>query len=73
MLPLSVGPALLFSAAIGLALAQHGTADPGLVAQIFGPRYMGTLFGIVFFSHQVGSFSASGSAATCTTSTAATT
>ena len=28
----------------------------GLVAQIFGPRYMGTLFGIVFFSHQLGAF-----------------
>ncbi len=28
----------------------------GLVAQIFGVRYMATLFGIVFFSHQVGSF-----------------
>jgi predicted MFS family arabinose efflux permease len=27
-----------------------------LVAQIFGPRYMGTLFGIVFFSHQMGAF-----------------
>jgi LytS/YehU family sensor histidine kinase len=28
----------------------------GLVAQIFGVRYIGTLFGILFFSHQVGSF-----------------
>jgi predicted MFS family arabinose efflux permease len=28
----------------------------GLVAVMFGPRYMATLFGIVFFSHQVGSF-----------------
>jgi predicted MFS family arabinose efflux permease len=28
----------------------------GLVAQMFGARYMGTLFGVVFFSHQVGSF-----------------
>jgi predicted MFS family arabinose efflux permease len=27
-----------------------------LVAQIFGARYMGTLFAIVFFSHQMGSF-----------------
>jgi predicted MFS family arabinose efflux permease len=27
-----------------------------LVAQIFGPRYMAMLLGIVFFSHQVGSF-----------------
>ena len=28
----------------------------GTVAQIFGPRYLSTLYGIVFFSHQIGSF-----------------
>ena len=28
----------------------------GLVGQIYGLRYMGTLYGIVFFSHQLGSF-----------------
>ena len=28
----------------------------GLVAAMFGTRYMGTLFGVVFFSHQVGAF-----------------
>jgi len=28
----------------------------GIVAQIFGLRYMATLFGIVFLSHQLGSF-----------------
>jgi len=28
----------------------------GIVAQIFGTKYLATLFGIVFFSHQVGSF-----------------
>ena len=28
----------------------------GIVAQIFGPRYMAMLFGFVFFSHQVGAF-----------------
>ena len=28
----------------------------GLVAYIYGLRYMGTLYGIVFFSHQLGSF-----------------
>jgi predicted MFS family arabinose efflux permease len=27
-----------------------------LVAQIFGPRFLGTLFGLVFLSHQVGAF-----------------
>ena len=28
----------------------------GIVAQIFGTKYLSTLFGIVFLSHQVGSF-----------------
>jgi predicted MFS family arabinose efflux permease len=28
----------------------------GLVAQIFGARYLGTLFGIAFLSHQLGAF-----------------
>jgi predicted MFS family arabinose efflux permease len=28
----------------------------GIVAQIFGVRYMATLFGVVFLSHQIGSF-----------------
>ncbi|MGD9864686.1 MAG: MFS transporter, partial [Pseudodonghicola sp.] len=28
----------------------------GLIAQIYGLRYMGTLYGIVFLSHQIGSF-----------------
>ena len=28
----------------------------GLIAHLYGLRYMGTLYGIVFFSHQLGSF-----------------
>jgi len=28
----------------------------GIIAQVFGIRYMATLFGIVFLSHQIGSF-----------------
>lgn len=28
----------------------------GMVAQMFGVRYMATLYGIVFLSHQIGSF-----------------
>jgi len=47
---------LAFSAAIGLLWLGTVPLTSGLVAQIFGVRYMSTLFGIVFFSHQVGSF-----------------
>jgi predicted MFS family arabinose efflux permease len=56
MVPLSVASALLFAAAMGLLWLSTVPLTSGLVAQIFGPRYMGTLFGIVFFGHQVGSF-----------------
>jgi predicted MFS family arabinose efflux permease len=56
MVPLTVTTALIFSAIMGLLWLSTVPLTSGLVAQIFGPRYMATLFGIVFFSHQVGSF-----------------
>ena len=40
----------------GGAVAGNGAADQWLIAHIYGLRYMGTLYGIVFFSHQLGSF-----------------
>ena len=54
--PLTVASALIFSAIMGLLWLSTVPLTSGLVAQIFGPRYMATLFGVVFFSHQVGSF-----------------
>jgi MFS family permease len=56
LLPLSTTTVLLFSAAIGLLWLSTVPATSGLVAQIFGPRYMATLFGIVFLGHQLGAF-----------------
>jgi predicted MFS family arabinose efflux permease len=56
LLPLTTASALIFSAIIGLLWLSTVPLTSGLVAQIFGARYMGTLFGIVFLSHQVGSF-----------------
>ena len=47
---------MLFSTAMGLFWLSTVPLTSGLVATIFGTRYMGTLFGIVFFSHQLGSF-----------------
>jgi predicted MFS family arabinose efflux permease len=55
-LPLSAASALVFSALMGLLWLSTVPLTSGLVAQIFGPRYMATLFGIVFLSHQIGSF-----------------
>jgi len=53
MTPLSV---ILFSVAMGALWLATVPLTSGLIAQIWGVRYMGTLYGIVFFSHQLGSF-----------------
>ena len=45
-----------FSATMGLLWLSTIPLTSGIVAQIFGLRYMATLFGIVFLSHQLGSF-----------------
>lgn len=45
-----------FAGALGLLWLSTVPLTSGLVAQMFGVRYMATLFGIVFFSHQIGSF-----------------
>jgi len=46
----------LFAGAMGFLWLSTVPLTSGIVAQVFGVRYMATLFGIVFFSHQVGSF-----------------
>ena len=46
----------VFASALGLLWLGTVPLTSGLVGQIFGIRYFSTLFGIVFFSHQVGSF-----------------
>ena len=57
---LSIAAVLGVGAAVrGLArvsVARHGAADIGLVGYMFGPTHMSMLWGIVFFSHQLGSF-----------------
>ncbi len=56
ILPLSETSALVFGGAIGFLWLATVPLTSGTVAQIFGSRYLSTLFGIVFFSHQLGSF-----------------
>jgi len=53
MTPLTV---YLFSAAIGFLWLGTVPLTSGLIAHIFGPRYLSTLGGISFLFHQVGSF-----------------
>lgn len=54
--PKTQASVLVFAAAIGILWLGTVPLTSGLVGQIFGVRYLSTLFGLVFFSHQVGSF-----------------
>jgi predicted MFS family arabinose efflux permease len=56
MMPPTVVTTLVFAGVMGLLWLSTVPLTSGLVAQMFGPRYMGMLFGFVFFSHQVGAF-----------------
>ena len=56
LLPVTPSSTYIFASAIGLLWLATVPLTSGLVAQIFGLRYMATLTGIVFFSHQLGSF-----------------
>jgi len=56
VLPVTVDTATIFGAAIGFCWLGTVPLTSGLVRQIFGARYMSTLYGLVFFTHQVGSF-----------------
>lgn len=55
--PITVPSILFFSAAMGFLWLATVPPTSGLVALFFGTRYMTYLYGIVFFSHQLGSFS----------------
>ena len=57
ILPPSIPSILLFSASMGFLWLATVPPTSGLVALFFGTRYMTFLYGIVFFSHQLGSFS----------------
>ncbi|MCW5748295.1 MAG: MFS transporter [Alphaproteobacteria bacterium] len=56
LLPTSAASILLFAATLGFLWLGTVPLTSGLVAYMFGPTHMSMLWGIVFFSHQVGSF-----------------
>jgi len=56
MVPVTPVTALMFGAGIGLMWLATVPLTTGLVATIFGPKYLGMLSGLVFFSHQIGAF-----------------
>jgi len=54
--PITPVTVVIFSVVMGSLWLATVPLTSGLVAHIYGLRYMGTLYGIVFFSHQLGSF-----------------
>ena len=56
MLPPSPVVTLLYGAVTGLLWLSSVPPTSGLVALMFGTRWLAMLFGIAFFSHQVGGF-----------------
>ena len=56
LLPITSVTVILFSLFMGSLWLATVPLTSGLIAHIYGLRYMGTLYGLVFFSHQIGSF-----------------
>ena len=56
LLPITPTSVIVFSIVMGALWLAMVPLTSGLVAHIYGLRYMGTLYGIVFFSHQLGGF-----------------
>jgi predicted MFS family arabinose efflux permease len=56
LIPYSLISVLAFSAVMGFLWLATVPATSGLVAVMFGTRYMALLYGVVFLGHQVGSF-----------------
>ncbi|TMX35715.1 MFS transporter [Vibrio sp. Hep-1b-8] len=55
-LPVTEHTAVIFGGAIGFCWLGTVPLTSGLVRQIFGAKHLSTLYGLVFFTHQVGSF-----------------
>lgn len=56
LLPMTPASVMIFSFVMGALWLATVPLTSGLIAHIFGLRYMGTLYGLVFFSHQLGGF-----------------
>ncbi len=56
LMPITPPSVLVFSVVMGALWLATVPLTSGLVARIYGLKYMGTLYGLVFFSHQLGGF-----------------
>jgi len=55
-LPITGTTVIVLSAVLGILWLSTVPLTSGLVATFYGPRWMTMLYGLVFFSHQIGSF-----------------
>ncbi len=56
ILPITPLSVLVFSATLGAVWLASVPLTSGLIGYVYGLRHMGTLYGVVFFSHQLGGF-----------------
>jgi len=56
LLPITPATVIVYAAVIGLLWLSTVPPTSGLVALMFGTRYLGMLYGFAFFSHQLGAF-----------------
>ena len=56
LMPISAASTLVFAAAMGMLWLGVSPLVTGILGRVFGLTHFGTLYGVVFFSHQVGSF-----------------
>ena len=56
LVPITATTTLVFAAAMGMLWLGVSPLVTGIIARVFGLTHFGTLYGMVFFSHQLGSF-----------------
>jgi predicted MFS family arabinose efflux permease len=56
LMPISATTTLIFAAAMGMLWLGVSPLVTGIIGRVFGLAHFGTLYGVVFLSHQVGSF-----------------
>src|SRR5678815_1936900 len=57
LVPVSAASTLVFAAAMGFLWLGVAPLVTGIIGRVFGLTHFNTLYGVVFLSHQVGSFS----------------
>ena len=56
LVPLSTASVVIFASVMGFLWLSTVPFTSGLVGQMYGVRYLSTLFGLIFLGHQVGGF-----------------